>query len=110
MTDDSLPGKPIDLPRLALSLARLALVGFSLVLVLQMLWLSATSRAEFALRNVLGVHPRQVLLVSIAGGLALPTLIALLVAWLRRRRAGMLGALHRIATFWGPLGIAFILP
>lgn len=110
MTDDSLPGKPLDLPRLALSIASLSLVGFSLVLLGQMLWLGAEPREQFALRNVLGVHPRQVLLSAIFGGLVTPTVGALFVAWLRRKRMGMLGAFHRVATLTAPLGLAFLVP
>ena len=110
MTDESLPGKPIDLPRLALSLASLALVGFSLVLLGQMLWLKGDLRTDFVAHNVLGVRPRRALLVAIAGGLAVPTLVTLFVAWLRRKRSGMLGALHRAASFTAPLGLAFLVP
>ena len=110
MTDDSLLGRPVDLPRLALSLARLSLVGFSLVLLGQMLWLTKDLRADFVAHNALGVHPRQVLLLAIAGGLALPTVVTLFVAWLRRRRAEMLEALHRAAALSAPLAVAFLIP
>jgi uncharacterized membrane protein len=110
MIDDRLPGKPIELPRLALSLASLALAGFSLVLLGQMLWLSAASRSDFAAHNVLGVPQRQVLLLAIAAGLAVPIFATLLVLWFRRRRSGMLSALHRVATLCGPLGVVFAVP
>jgi hypothetical protein len=99
MIDDRLPGKPIELPRLALSLVSLALAGFSLVLLGQMLWLSAASRSDFAAHNVLGVPQRQVLLLAIAAGLAAPIFVTLLVLWFRRRRSAMLAALHRVASF-----------
>lgn len=110
MTDERLPGKPIDLPRLALSLGRLALVGFSLVLVGKMLWLSASLRSDFAAHNVLGVKPRQTLLLALGAGLCIPTLLLPLALAVVRRRPGFLDALQRLSIWCAPLGVAFVLP
>jgi uncharacterized membrane protein len=110
MTDDRLPGKPIELPRLALSLVSLSLVGFSLVLLGQMIWLNGTLRADFATRNLLGVPQRRVLLLAIGAGLALPILATLFALWLRRRQTAISGALQRAATISAPLAVTFVLP
>ena len=54
MANQRLRDDPNELPRLALALATLALVGFSLVFACQMLWLNLSQRSDFALRNTLG--------------------------------------------------------
>ncbi len=110
MTNEESPGKPFDMPRLALSLASLSLAGFSSVLFAQTLWLAAPSRFDFASRNVLGVHPRQTLLLAIAGGIVLPLFGAVAALWFHLTRPRLLGALHQVAAFCAPLVVAFLLP
>jgi hypothetical protein len=110
MSDRELPDKPRDLSRLALSLATLSLAGFSSVLCAQTLSLAASSRLDFASGNVLGVHPRQTLLFSIAAGIATPIFAALAALSLQLTRGRMLGALHGLGTLCAPLIVAFVVP
>jgi len=106
MANDRLRDEPSDLRRVALALAMLALVGFSLVLTCQMSSLSLALRTAFANHNVLGVPGRLQLLLSLAAGLVVPAAAGLLVLWRKRDIA----ALERAATLSSPLGLAFLVP
>lgn len=98
-----------ELPRLALALGTLALVGFSLVLSCQMGALSSASQADFAERNTLGEHGRWVLLASLAAGLAAPLLVGLLLIS-RKGLDAALRQLERSATLSSPLALLFFVP
>ena len=109
MANQRLRDDPSDLPRLALALTTLALVGFSLVLSCQMVWLNLAQRAEFAAHNKLGPDGRLILLLSLGGGLLLPAALGLaLVA--RRRASRATPVLERMATRLAPLAPLFMLP
>ena len=109
MANERWRAEPNELPRLALSLATLALVGFSLVLACQMGALSNALRTEFAQRNTLGESGRLILLLSLGAGLALPALGGLWV--LRRKRLhSALELLELLASLSAPLAVAFIVP
>lgn len=109
MANRRLRDDPSDLPRLALSLATLALVGFSLVLAAQMLWLNLSQRAEFAQRNTLGLEGRLSLLLSLGAGLAVPALLGFgFVA--RRDVESATPALERVARRLSPLAALFLVP
>ncbi len=95
-------------PRLALALATLAGVGFSLVLLLWELSMESALRSRFLLDNQLGVELRRWLLASLVVGAALPAFIALLLRL--RRGSGFDFKLHRFAAMIAPLGLAFWLP
>jgi uncharacterized membrane protein len=100
---------PSDLPRLALSLATLALVGFSLVLACQMVWLNLSQRTEFAQRNTLGLEGRLSLLLSLGAGLAFPA--ALGFGFLARRSVEhATPVLERVARRLSPLAALFMVP
>jgi len=100
---------PSDLPRLALSLATLALVGFSLVLACQMVWLNLSERADFAQRNTLGLEGRLSLLLSLGAGLAVPA--ALGFSFVARRNVELATpALERVARRLSPLATLFMVP
>jgi len=109
MANQRLRDEPSDVPRLALALTTLALVGFSLVLACQMVWLNLSQRTDFALRNTLGQSGRLILLLSLAGGLALPAGLALVFAT-RRRAPLSLPKLERLATRLAPLAALFMVP
>src|SRR6188472_3866873 len=109
MTNRHLQDDPSDLPRLALALTTLALVGFSLVLTCQMVWLSLAQRTEFALRNTLGEGGRLILLLSLGAGLALPAASGMLLVS-RKREAAATAILTRLATRLSPLAALFVLP
>ena len=96
------------LPELARSLATLSAVGFSVVLATQLLWMQLLDRSNYTFGNVLGVPGRNRLLLSVAVGLSLPVLIALLVLW--RQKGPGLASLHRTATLLAPLALVFVLP
>src|SRR4051794_3848345 len=100
---------PSDLPRLALALTTLALVGFSLVLACQMVWLNLSQRTDFAARNTLGQAGRLVLLLSLAAGLLLPAALGLVLV-ARRTTAPATAALSRVATRLAPLAGLFMVP
>src|SRR5690606_8781755 len=70
------------LPDLALSLATLAAVGFSLSLCAYELFLPLAARQAFLVENKLGASERARLLVTLVIGVATPLLIAG-GAWLR---------------------------
>jgi len=97
-----------ELPRLALSLATLSAVGFSLVLCAQLSWMQLASRSSYTLSNVLGAPGRNLLLLTLGGGIALPALIGLLLFWRRGPRA--IEPLEYWATVLAPLALAFVLP
>jgi uncharacterized membrane protein len=109
MVNQRLRDDPSDLPRLALALAKLALVGFSLVLTGQMAWLNLTQRSDFASRNILGQSGRLILLLSLCAGLAIPAGLGLMLV---ARRGVPLATplLERLATRLAPLGALFMLP
>ncbi|MEI9951952.1 MAG: DUF2079 domain-containing protein [Pseudomonadota bacterium] len=109
MANQRLRDDPNDLPRLALALATLALVGFSLVLTLQMVWLTLAQRADFAARNTLGQGGRLTLLLSLAAGLALPAVLSLVLV-ARRRAPSATPVLERMAMRLAPLAALFMLP
>jgi len=98
-----------ELPRLALALTTLALVGFSLVLVCQMAWLSLAQRTDFAERNTLGERGRLILLLSLGAGLGLPAALGMILI-VRRRVAAATGVLDRLAKLLAPLGALFVVP
>jgi uncharacterized membrane protein len=109
MANRRLRDDPSDLPRLALSLATLALVGFSLVLACQMTWLNLQQRTEFAERNTLGLEGRLSLLLSLGAGLALPAALGL--AFVTRRSVERAApALERVARRLSPLAALFMVP
>lgn len=110
MAETRLSDTPVELPRVALSLAKLSMVGFSLVLFCQMAWLHVTLRTSFALHNALGVQPRKVLLLAIGAGLVLPAAVAVTVSWLRRQRSDFVGTLERVATLCAPASVVLFLP
>ena len=109
MANQRLRDDPSDLPRLALALSKLALVGFSIVLTCQMAWLSLAERADFAAHNTLGQSGRLILLLSLGVGLALPAGLGMLLVS-RRSPAVATPVLERLATRFAPLGALFVLP
>jgi len=109
MANHRLRDDPSDLPRLALALAKLALVGFSVVLTCQMAWLSQVQRSDFAEHNTLGQSGRLILLLSLGAGLAIPAGLAMVVI-ARRRAPAATPVLERLATRLAPLGALFVLP
>lgn len=95
-------------PRLALALATLGAVGFSLTLLAWELSMEAALRSRFLLENQLGIELRGRLLLTLAVGAAMPAAIAL---FLRIRRGPVFDApLHRFAALVAPLALAFWLP
>jgi uncharacterized membrane protein len=109
MANQRLRDDPSDLPRLALALTKLALVGFSVVLTGQMAWLSLAQRTDFAAHNTLGQSGRLILLLSLGMGLVLPAGLGML--FVARRRAPLATPLlERLATRLAPLGALFMLP
>lgn len=109
MANRRLRDDPNDLPRLALSLAALALVGFSLVLTCQMVWLNLSQRTDFAERNTLGLEGRLSLLLSLGAGLALPAALGFgFVA--RRSVERATPVLERLAWRLSPLAALFMVP
>ncbi len=96
------------LPRLTLSLATLAAVGFSIVLCTQLSWMQFSPRTNYALRNVLGVSGRNKLLLSLAVGVVAPVLSGLVLKLMLRERGLMV--LENLATVLAPLALLFILP
>ena len=109
MSNLRLRDDPNEWPRLSLALLTLALVGFSIVLACQMVWLNLPQRAEFAERNTLGQGGRLILLLSLGAGLALPAALGLLLVRRRAVRAAT-PVLERIATRLSPLAALFMLP
>ena len=97
-----------EAPRLALSLATLGAVGFSVVLCAQLLWMQLAARASYTLANVLGVQNRDRLLLSLALGMACLPLLALLVD--KRRGKPGFPFTHRSAALLAPLALLFVLP
>jgi uncharacterized membrane protein len=100
--------EPRELPRIALSLATLAAVGFSLVLSAQLLSMQGDPRGSYTLSNVLGAPLRLRLLLTLAVGMVLPVFVGLVVLW--RSPAGSSAALRRLATLLSPLSIVFVVP
>ena len=100
--------EPSELRRLALPLATLAVVGFSVVLACQTAWLSSELRHDFAEHNKLGERGRLVLLLSLAAGLALPALAGLALFLKKPLEASK--TLERFATLSAPLALLFIVP
>ena len=109
MANQRLRDDPNELPRLALALATLALVGFSLVFACQMLWLNLSQRSDFALRNTLGQSGRLILLLSLGAGLALPAGLGMLVV-ARRSASLATEVLERTARRLAPLAALFMVP
>ena len=108
MTSHGSRREPSELPRLALAVATLSAVGFSLTLFIQLLWLQQADRTGYELSNVLGVSGRSRLLFSLAMGIALPAVVALLLRLRKGREVSE--QLSRLATLLGPVGLLFILP
>jgi uncharacterized membrane protein len=103
-----LPNDRSEPPRLALSLAKLSAVGFSLVLCLQLASMELTARSSYTLSNVLGAPGRNVLLLSLGAGLLVPVLVGFLV--FSRNRPGFIEQLEYWATVFAPLALTFVLP
>jgi uncharacterized membrane protein len=99
---------PDSMSRTALSVATLAVVGFSLALAAQTLHLKDTHRNDFLIANVLGEAPRKVLLLSLAASVAF-VIAACGAVWLFRRER-MQATLDTVATLLSPLCIVFALP
>jgi len=97
-----------ELPRLALALATLSAVGFSLVLGAQLCWFELASRNSYALSNVLGAPGRDLLLLTLSGGMLVPVLLALSLFW--RKGPPAIEQLEFAATLLAPLSLAFVLP
>lgn len=97
-----------DLPRLALSLASLGAVGFSLVLCFQLLWMQLAIRTTYALSNVLGAPNRDLLLLTLALGIITLPLLAVLID--KRRPGTRFEVVHTSATVLAPLALLFVLP
>jgi len=97
-----------ELPRLALALATLAAVGFSLVLCAQLSWMQLSPRSSYVLSNVLGAPARNLLLATLAAGIAAPALAGLLL-FLRKGAHG-LDQLEYLATLLSPLALCCLLP
>jgi uncharacterized membrane protein len=97
-----------ELPRLALAVARLSAVGFSLVLCAQLFWMQLAPRSSYALSNVLGAPGRNLLLLTLGAGIVMPALASLLLFW--RKGASVLEQLSYWATVLAPLSLAFVLP
>ncbi len=106
ISNDRLRDAPSRFRQLALALATLGCVGFSLVLTCQTLSLTSPLRTVFAERNTLGEHGRALLLLSLALGLTFPAVVGLLMLWRRRE----LQFLERAATLTAPLALLFIVP
>jgi len=100
---------PSDLPRLAMALAKLGLVGFSVVLSGQMAWLNLAQRTDFAARNVLGQSGRSILLLSLGLGIALPLVLGLMLV-VRQGAAVAMARLERLATRVAPVAALFMVP
>jgi uncharacterized membrane protein len=109
MANRRLRDDPSDVPRLALALTTLALVGFSLVLACQMVWLNLSQRTEFAVRNTLGQEGRLSLLLSLGAGLLLPAALSVVLV-ARRTAAPATAALERLARRLSPLAALFMVP
>src|SRR4051812_41060743 len=97
-----------ELPRLALALATLSAVGFSLVLCVQLFWFELASRNSYALSNVLGAPGRNVLLLTLGAGMLLPALIGLSLFW--QKGPLVIERLEYWATVLAPLSLSFVLP
>ncbi len=99
------------LPResqLAVALATLSVIGFSLVLLFWQLSLEPASRAAFLFENRLGHEPRRWLMAWLGLGLFVPLLVGIGVRLYQGPRSER--ALHRIATLWSPLCLAMWVP
>ena len=99
---------PDTLSRAALSVATIALVGFSLALSLQTFHLAYSPRHDFMFRNTLGAAPRLKLLLSMGASAAFSLAVCAAV-WLFKRER-MLNGLNTVATLLSPLCLAFTLP
>jgi uncharacterized membrane protein len=99
---------PDTFPRVALSVATLAVVGLSLALLLQTLHLQYAPRQEFLFRNQLGAEPRKVLLLSMGVSALFVSLVCGVVWLLMRKR--MKAGLDTVATLLCPLCLGFSLP
>jgi uncharacterized membrane protein len=103
---------PFPWARLALPLAKLAGVGYSVGLFVQLLALRDAKRIPFLLSNTLGKAPRMRLLISLGLAVVLPSLVALAVVLRRWRRSrgwddtGVL-TLERVASLLAPLALLF---
>jgi len=97
-----------ELPRLALALATLAIVGFSLVLCAQLSVMQLAPRSSYTLSNSLGAPGRNLLLLTLAAGIVTPAAAGLILYLRRGPRA--IETLERWATVLSPLSIAFALP
>jgi len=97
-----------ELPRLALALATLSTVGFSLVLCAQLSWMQLAPRNSYALSNVLGVPGRNLLLLTLGVGMLVPALLGLLLVW--RKGPLAIETLEYRATTLSPLALSFVLP
>ena len=99
---------PDSLPGVALSIATLAVVGFSLALATQTLHLKDNHRNEFLISNVLGEAPRKVLLLSLLASAGFTAGVSSL-AWLLRRER-VVSTLATLADLLAPLSLTFALP
>jgi uncharacterized membrane protein len=97
-----------ELPRLALSLAKLSAVGFSLVLCVQLSGMQLAARSSYTLSNVLGAPGRNLLLLSLGAGILTPVLIGLSL-YLRKGTLA-LETLEYWATVLAPLAVTFVVP
>ncbi len=96
------------LPSAALSVATLAVVGFSIALAAQTLHLKDNHRSDFLMANVLGEAPRKVLLLSLAGSAAFVLFLCALVWVLKRQKS--VPALEKLSALLAPLSLSFALP
>jgi uncharacterized membrane protein len=98
--------------RLAVPLARLAAVGYSVGLFVQLCALRDVKRSPFLLANTLGAAPRTRLLISLGLAVVLPSLVALAVVWRRWRRtrgwddSGIV-TFERVSALLAPLSVLF---
>ena len=99
---------PGTFPRAVLSVATLAVVGFSLALTTRTAFLQKDKRNEFLMSNALGAAPRKLLLLALLGGLAFPLLVCG-VLWLFKR-SRMARGLNTLADLLAPLCLAFAVP
>jgi uncharacterized membrane protein len=101
------PPPRIDWARLALPATKLAAVGFSVALFVQLCVMRVGSRTEFLTRNTLGKAPRTRLLVSLAAAVVVAVLIGLFL--LLRPRPRDVKRVERAAALLAPLSLLFAL-
>jgi uncharacterized membrane protein len=100
---------PIVWSRLALPATKLAAVGFSLTLFVQLCVMRLSTRIEFLAHNTLGKAPRTRLLISLAAGAAVALIVGAVLLRRRPRDARRVARVERAASLLAPLGLLFLM-